>query len=98
MPTMRELLDLFEAEVERTADVVNLRGSDSNTKLAQKVNRIKALEKEIKELKANINTLRKAVVSETVNLMTEETYSGNEFYETYGVMWYNVDEQLDEAE
>lgn len=28
----------------------------------------------------------------------EETYEGNEFFEAYGVMWFNEDEQLDEAE
>ena len=30
--------------------------------------------------------------------MLEETYHGDEFYEAYGDMWYNEDEQLDEAE
>ena len=28
----------------------------------------------------------------------EETYHGNEFYEAYGELWFNEDEQLDEAE
>lgn len=28
----------------------------------------------------------------------EETYHGDEFYEAYGVLWFNEDEQLDEAE
>jgi len=28
----------------------------------------------------------------------EETYDGNDFFEEYGVMWYNEDEELDEAE
>ena len=28
----------------------------------------------------------------------EETYHGDEFFEAYGVLWYNDDEQLDEAE
>lgn len=28
----------------------------------------------------------------------EETYEGDEFFEAYGEMWYNEDEQLDEAE
>ena len=28
----------------------------------------------------------------------EETYHGDEFYEAYGEMWFNEDEQLDEAE
>ncbi len=28
----------------------------------------------------------------------EETYEGDEFYEAYGEMWYNEDQQLDEAE
>lgn len=27
----------------------------------------------------------------------EETYDGDEFYEAYGELWYNEDEQLDEA-
>jgi hypothetical protein len=28
----------------------------------------------------------------------EETYEGNEFYEAYGELWFNEDQQLDEAE
>ena len=28
----------------------------------------------------------------------EETYHGDEFYEAYGDLWFNEDEQLDEAE
>jgi len=28
----------------------------------------------------------------------EETYDGDDFYEEYGVMWFNEDEELDEAE
>lgn len=28
----------------------------------------------------------------------EETYDGDEFYEAYGDLWFNEDEQLDEAE
>jgi hypothetical protein len=28
----------------------------------------------------------------------EETYDGDEFYEQYGVMWFNEDDELDEAE
>lgn len=30
--------------------------------------------------------------------VVEETYEGDEFYEAYGVLWFNEDEQLDEAE
>ena len=28
----------------------------------------------------------------------EETYDGDEFFEAYGVMWFNEDEEMDEAE
>lgn len=28
----------------------------------------------------------------------EETYDGNDFHDAYGDLWYNTDEQLDEAE
>lgn len=31
-------------------------------------------------------------------IIDEETYDGDEFFEAYGVMWYNEDEILDEAE
>ncbi len=31
-------------------------------------------------------------------VVDEETYDGDEFYEAYGVMWFNEDEILDEAE
>jgi len=30
--------------------------------------------------------------------LDEETYDGNEFFEEYGVMWFNEDEEVDEAE
>ena len=30
--------------------------------------------------------------------ITEETYEGDEFFEEYGVMWFNEDDDLDEAE
>ena len=31
-------------------------------------------------------------------VMDEETYDGDEFFEAYGVMWFNEDDMLDEAE
>lgn len=31
-------------------------------------------------------------------VIEEETYDGNDFFEEYGVMWFNEDVQLDEAE
>ena len=30
--------------------------------------------------------------------ITEETYDGDDFFEEYGVMWFNEDDELDEAE
>jgi hypothetical protein len=35
---------------------------------------------------------------EEVDETDEETWDGDDFFEEYGVMWYNEDEQLDEAE
>ena len=32
------------------------------------------------------------------NCVKEETYDGDEFFEAYGELWYNEDQQLDEAE
>ena len=37
-------------------------------------------------------------ISTNEDTIEEETYDGDEFFETYGVMWYNEDEALDEAE
>ena len=34
---------------------------------------------------------------EDINL-DEETYDGDEFFEQYGVMWFNEDDEIDEAE
>ena len=31
-------------------------------------------------------------------MLDEETYDGDDFFEEYGVMWYNEDDDLDEAE
>lgn len=36
--------------------------------------------------------------SVTANEELEETYDGDDFYEAYGVLWFNEDEELDEAE
>jgi hypothetical protein len=41
--------------------------------------------------------IRKSGVTEDTE-MIEETYHGDEFFESYGEMWFNEDEQLDEAE
>ena len=41
--------------------------------------------------------IRKSGVSEDTKML-EETYHGDEFFESYGEMWFNEDEQLDEAE
>lgn len=37
-------------------------------------------------------------VNNCVKEELEETYDGDEFFEAYGELWYNEDEQLDEAE
>jgi hypothetical protein len=37
-------------------------------------------------------------IGSTKTNITEETYDGDDFFEAYGVLWYNEDEQLDEAE
>lgn len=37
-------------------------------------------------------------VNNCVKEELEETYEGNEFFEAYGELWFNEDEQLDEAE
>lgn len=68
MKTMRDLIALFENEIERTADraIVNLRSHDSMvyTKLAQKVQKIDALEKEIKALKEEVKAEAKQHVAD----------------------------------
>jgi len=47
-----------------------------------------------------VGTKKKAgrTVPNCVPESSEETYEGNEFYEAYGELWFNEDEQLDEAE
>lgn len=37
-------------------------------------------------------------ISTNEESIDEETYDGDDFFEAYGVMWYNEDEELDEAE
>ena len=44
------------------------------------------------------NTTGKQVRNCVPNESLEETYHGDEFFEAYGEMWYNEDDQLDEAE
>lgn len=43
-------------------------------------------------------TLSAPIAGQPVGEADEETYEGNEFYEAYGDLWFNQDEQLDEAE
>jgi hypothetical protein len=38
------------------------------------------------------------ISSDLDEVVSEETYDGDDFFEEYGVMWYNEDEELDEAE
>lgn len=44
-----------------------------------------------------LDTVRDYMKSKEDDDMEEETYHGDEFFEAYGEMWYNEDEQLDEA-
>jgi len=37
-------------------------------------------------------------ISTNEEALDEETYEGDDFFEEYGVMWYNEDEEIDEAE
>jgi len=37
-------------------------------------------------------------ISTNEDELAEETYEGDDFFEEYGVMWFNEDNQLDEAE
>jgi hypothetical protein len=37
-------------------------------------------------------------ISTEGDIVEEETYDGDDFYEAYGVMWFNEDDVLDEAE
>jgi hypothetical protein len=37
-------------------------------------------------------------ISTNEEILDEETYDGDDFFEEYGTMWYNEDEDLDEAE
>jgi hypothetical protein len=52
-----------------------------------------------KEVKRHqpIEAKKKVGVTEDADML-EETYHGDEFFESYGEMWFNEDEQLDEAE
>jgi len=59
--------------------------------------------------KAAVDNIKKALAKEPeseseisrirdLSGITEETYDGDDFYEAYGDLWYNEDEDLDEAE
>ena len=37
-------------------------------------------------------------ISTNEEALDEETYDGNDFFEEYGVMWFNEDDEIDEAE
>ena len=46
----------------------------------------------------NSNESTNESLGSTISHYIEETYDGNDFFEEYGDMWFNEDEQLDEAE
>jgi hypothetical protein len=50
------------------------------------------------ELVYNKQGIKDFVIEVSENDPEEETYEGNDFFEAYGDMWYNEDEELDEAE
>ena len=50
------------------------------------------------ELVYNKQGLKDFVIEVSDNDPLEETYNGDDFFEAYGDMWFNEDEQLDEAE
>jgi hypothetical protein len=60
----------------------------------------KALNGSVSETKQRLDSKTKVKGGVRVNncVPIEETYEGDEFYEAYGEMWYNEDQQLDEAE
>jgi peptidoglycan hydrolase-like protein with peptidoglycan-binding domain len=43
-------------------------------------------------------TLQDILKSKAENESLEETYEGDDFHNEYGILWYNEDEELDEAE
>ena len=45
-----------------------------------------------------IRTARDVLQTENTFTELEETYEDDDFYDAYGVMWYNEDDELDEAE
>jgi hypothetical protein len=50
------------------------------------------------ELVYNKQGIKDFVIEVSENDPEEETYEGNDFFEAYGDLWYNEDEELDEAE
>ena len=42
-------------------------------------------------------SLKTNYITESISAL-EETYEGDDFHNTYGILWYNEDEELDEAE
>ena len=50
------------------------------------------------ELIYNNQGIKDFVIEVSENDPEEETYEGNDFFEAYGDLWYNEDEELDEAE
>lgn len=88
--------DVAEGSLEEYGDTA--KGQKMLTKVQKRaVDRVvsKKADTDPKYAKKNSDTAKRAW-----DRMTdlEETYDGDEFFEAYGELWYNEDEQLDEAE
>lgn len=71
---------------------------EENPRLADEVREL-IKQKQNKEAWKIIQTfLNTRLIGKEFGHDIEETYHGDDFFEAYGVLWYNEDEQLDEAE
>ena len=64
----------------------------------QQLRKMTAEEKRKRFIDPLATTLLDILKSKAENESLEETYEGDDFHNEYGILWYNEDEELDEAE
>ena len=93
MTSVFENVDMFETEQEVSVIEIPLATTLSEEQADEYANKLANMmfENGYEDFDIEIST------GEDANI-DEETYDGDEFFEAYGTMWFNEDEEVDEAE
>jgi hypothetical protein len=105
---MEESIDEYDDEagmVDSNLETIKRAAEELDQVLGQDDNMAEWAQEKLAVVKSMLVAVKDYVVSQKstgidpqIDEELEETYHGDEFFEAYGEMWFNEDEQLDEAE